>query len=210
MKKGGRYVLIVCAVALSLLMISSATAVPQVQSEAVINVIENVEHNRALMVKRIYSLINKDRIDDDIKINKFKNFLKSSIVQNTLCNNKFNKIYNSDEIQSFINSQSFKKFLNNEETQKFIESLDLEGSAEPTAIIGAILGFLIGLITWIPAAIIYIGFSPLFGLLAGLFAIAAGQPQMFLLWFLVGMMFAIGMGIFWPFILAEEGLFGPI
>lgn len=208
MKKGGRYVLVFCAVALSLLMISSATAVPQVQSKSLINMVENVEQNRAVIGKRIHSLIYKDGLENDITFSKLEKFLKGNLVQNTLCNNKFNEIYNSNEIQSVINSKNFKEFLNSEETQKFIDSLDLEGCAAPTAIIGAILGLVIGLITWIPVAIISILFSPLFGLLAGLLALAAGQPQ-FILWFIVGMMIAIGTGIFWPFILVQEGLFGP-
>lgn len=131
MKNMEKMILILGAVSVALLMVSSATAVPQTQSKAIMEKIEQLEEAEQLLMKLEASeslvvannqeVFDTDAFESYLMSDELVNFMNSNIVANIISSDAFQTLYNTDGIQNFIQSEAFQNFLNSDVVQYFLE-----------------------------------------------------------------------------------------
>jgi len=183
-KKTEKYVIALGAFAIATLMISSATAAPQIQGTTIINQID-IEKQTINQSEQIEGISipgqnpDLDELIDLLNFEGFRDYFKSIEFANLICSYDISDIVNSIEfldflntivVQTLINHEVFTDFLDSEDFQIFIDNLNNnENSPEPTpSYIMGLLGLLIGLLTWIPAWIICWIIALPAGILAGI------------------------------------------
>jgi hypothetical protein len=130
------------AVVIAILMVSVASAVPQVQSEPVMDKLEQIEKADNLKVDQetLNKIISGDLNEADLQAiannldlngfvnyftsTKFANFFKSANVQNFLNSQEYNNFYNSDAVVTIRNSEQFTNFLNSDIAQQFLVNIN--------------------------------------------------------------------------------------
>lgn len=139
MKRIRKYVLVFGAVAIALLMVSSATAVEQVNSKPVTDYIANKQNycEKLSYLKEIFD-VEADQnylqnFESLLTSDRFIDFVNSPEVYNLIYSDKFLALYNTDRIQNFINSDLFLEYLNSDACQYFLKHLNI-GDDEPTSI----------------------------------------------------------------------------
>jgi hypothetical protein len=139
MKNMEKGIIVFGAVIIALLMISSATAVPQVNSKLAM---ENIKKTDA---KRFVNYFTSD---------KFANYMKSDNLQNFLSNKKFNDFYNSKLASCLRDSKLFARFVNTDAAQQYLDNLNDDEVNEratnqkSTEEFNLFSGLLIGWLTW--------------------------------------------------------------
>jgi len=129
-------------VAIAMLMVSVASAVPQVQSKPIMDKLEQIEKANNLQVDQetLNKLISGDLNEADLQAiannldlngfvnyftsTKFANFFKSADVQNFLNSQEYNNFYNSDAVVTIRNSKQFTNFLNSDVAQQFLANIN--------------------------------------------------------------------------------------
>jgi len=137
MKNMKKNIMLFVAVAIALLMVSSATAVPQTNSEPVMEKIEQLEElGRLMSEQNLGDIFNLDGIDEESiegAINQLNNFLIEQGIgsfnvqeMNTdflvedfmdyILSDEFVDLFNHDDIQTALNSGDYNDYITNDET----------------------------------------------------------------------------------------------
>ena len=130
------------AVIIAMLMVSTATAVPQVQSKPVMDKLEQMEKANDLLFNQetINKLVSGDLNEADLQViannldlngfvnyftsMEFANFFVNSDIQNFLNSQEYNNFYNSDAVVTIRNSEQFINFLNSDVAQQFLDNIN--------------------------------------------------------------------------------------
>lgn len=134
-----KYVLVFGSVAIALLMVSSVTAVEQVNSKPVTNYIANKQNycEKLSYLEEIFNVEARQNYPQNfeslVTSDRFIDFINSPEVYNLIYSDKFLALYNKDEIQNFINSDLFLEYLNSDACQYFLDHLNI-GDDESTSI----------------------------------------------------------------------------
>lgn len=118
--------IVIGAVAVAILMVSTATAVGTVNSESIVNNINSLEEEMPATESQLLESIQEGLYDlEDFKnylmSDDFMDFMNSNAVANIINSDVFQTFYNLDEIQDFIQSDVFIDFKNSELGQYFLE-----------------------------------------------------------------------------------------
>ncbi len=125
-------ILVIGAVAIAMIVLSSTTAVSQVNGETIIEAIESEEQYPSFSsttndlninsLDDILELIDIEGFETHFTSENFADFLKSDEIQNIIAGDLFLNIYNSQVIQDFIQSDTFIDFFNSNEVQTFLSN----------------------------------------------------------------------------------------
>ena len=130
MKKG---IIVFGAVAIALLMVSSATAVQQVNSKPVIGYIKSETESLVEEAQENFYLDINQYFQDSFDLEGFFDYLVSDEFIDLLNDNYnlivshegFEMLYNMELIQSFLQSEEFINFMYTDEVQYIIDNLDI-------------------------------------------------------------------------------------
>lgn len=127
------------AIAIVMLIVSVATAVPQVQSEPVMDKLEQIEKANNLQVTQetnklvLEEINNFSEIINSINIQEFSSYFTSiefanlfmnSEIQNFLNSQTYSNFYNNGSVQTFLNSNQFAAFMNTAIAQQFLANIN--------------------------------------------------------------------------------------
>ena len=176
MNRGKRIVIVLGAVFIVLLMISSATAVPQTNSEYVMKRVKHAEQTKR-------ALINHDVLNENDLNNEFLKSIESDNIQDFLQNKDLNNIYDSEKIQKFVNSETFKHLTSSDFVQTLLNNnYDFESKIDTETIFLPVFAFIFGLVTWIPAIMFVIVFAYpiilLYTIVSGLYEFSLGVSHL--------------------------------
>lgn len=216
MNRQKRIVIVIGTVFIVLLMISSATAVPQINSEYVIKRVKHVEQKQRLLSSIKSYLSNLEGCSEYDKSDEFLKSIESDNIQDFLQNKDLNNIYDSEKIQKFVNSETFKHFTSSDFVQTLLNNNYSERNFNPWDLIAALFAFIFGLITWGPVIIfvmlIAIPMILIYSITVALIDFSTwSNPTIFLLILsiITGIVYAISVwlqlfipAIIWPFYLA--------
>ena len=217
MNRRKRIVIVIGTVFIVLLMISSATAVPQINSEYVIKRVKHVEQKQRLLSSIKSYLSNLEGCSEYDKSDEFLKSIESDNIQDFLQNKDLNNIYDSEKIQKFVNSETFKHFTSSDFVQTLLNNnYDFESKIKPCDIFTSLFAFIVGLITWIPAIIFVILFAIpiilIYTIASALYEISQGFSHLIIgiiISIITGIVYAIScwlsmlfIAIIWPFYLA--------
>ena len=245
-----KYGIVFGAAALAILLVSTSTVVAQVNSETLMEQIDEYEQSITLSnfeLENIENILDLEGFRDHFTSENFADFIKSDDLQNIIASDLFLNIYNTQAVQDFIQSDIFTDFYNSDEAQIFLsnyyddddqglqinefsnenilplgydEAININSMAinvlgDDPSILGlifvAFVGLVIGILTWIPGAILYL----LAGLGTGVYTffdsleyyLERGEPNPVAnaaLDFLIMLMFGFGMALIWPLYIAAS------
>lgn len=139
MKNMEKGIIVFGAVIIALLMISSATAVPQVNSKLAMENIKKTD------IKRFADYFTSDNL---------ANYMKSDNIQSFLNSKKFDDFYNSKLARCLLDSKLFTRFVNTDEAQQYLDNLnnnkvnEKSNNQKSSDKFNLFAGLVIGWLTW--------------------------------------------------------------
>jgi hypothetical protein len=164
--------------AITLFIMSTATAVPVTQSESVLQEPYFGEQSQTLPgfgeqtlpsfgeeelpsgFQDFLNLIDIEGFRAYFTSVGFANLLKSPWVQSILNSVEYSNLYNSQKTSEFLNSDAFQNFFNSDEAQTFLDNYYGDNWHLLVTLVNLIRaifwGLTFGIITWIPAILLYV------------------------------------------------------
>ena len=161
--------IIIGAVVCSFILISTVTALPQIQSKPVM---KNIEEKNSDEIKINSEGANFDELFTD---QRFIDFMTSDSVINLIQSEEFLDFLNTKEIQDFVHSEEFMNWYKSGIIEDLIELIKQIIHTGISLTIG-LVAFIFGVIFWIPGGI----FLSIYGLINGIFKTMNNTLNLFL------------------------------
>jgi len=176
MKNIKKSIILFGVVVLSILLVSTVTAVAQTNSEPVMNTLEGQEIVESLNemamaeaeeavaipanLEEIVENLNMEGFVDFFQSDEFIELMTSDIMVDFILSDEVTDLYNLESVQEYIESDAFTDAYNTDEAQYFLDVV-LESSplSEDMALVVYLIGLAIGILLWIPAGTVIIGLA---------------------------------------------------
>jgi hypothetical protein len=188
-------------IAITLLLVSTVTAVEQQTSETIMNIKESNEDFASTSPEELLELLDLDGFKEFFTSAEFAELMKSDFGQTIFASEEFNNVLNTYYMNEFLNSDIFQEFVNSEEAGIFLENY--YGNNEFTDIIIFLLGALIsGLILWTFGTLLYLIGGPImaFRVAFQTFVETGDIFKATQIYLYITFIF-IGLAIFWPLVM---------